>query len=31
MGTPDENVWPGVNQLPDFKKTFPQWDKANLR
>jgi len=30
MGTPNENIWPGVNQLPDFKTTFPQWAKVGV-
>jgi len=25
LGTPNEEVWPGVSNLPDFKATFPQW------
>lgn len=25
MGTPDENTWPGVTSLPDYKDTFPRW------
>lgn len=25
LGTPDETVWPGVSQLPDYKSIFPQW------
>ncbi|CAG9462040.1 unnamed protein product [Pedinophyceae sp. YPF-701] len=25
MGTPNEGVWPGVSQLPDFNASFPQW------
>lgn len=25
LGTPDENVWPGVRNLPDWKETFPKW------
>ncbi|EJD49092.1 CMGC/CDK/CDC2 protein kinase [Auricularia subglabra TFB-10046 SS5] len=25
FGTPNEQIWPGVSQLPDFKPTFPQW------
>jgi len=25
MGTPNEECWPGVSKLPDFKFTFPQW------
>lgn len=25
MGTPDEDVWPGVTSLPDYKDSFPRW------
>mmetsp|Transcript_30801 Transcript_30801/g.65503 ORF Transcript_30801/g.65503 Transcript_30801/m.65503 type:complete len:318 (-) Transcript_30801:56-1009(-) len=25
LGTPTENMWPGVSELPDFKPTFPRW------
>ena len=25
LGTPDEQVWPGISELPDFKKSFPKW------
>jgi len=25
LGTPTEETWPGVNDLPDFKLTFPKW------
>lgn len=25
LGTPDEDLWPGVTQLPDYKPTFPHW------
>ncbi|XP_041056691.1 cyclin-dependent kinase 2-like isoform X1 [Carcharodon carcharias] len=25
LGTPNESVWPGVTQLPDFKANFPRW------
>jgi cyclin-dependent kinase len=25
LGTPDENTWPGVTSLPDFKTSFPKW------
>jgi cyclin-dependent kinase 2 len=25
LGTPNEQVWPGVSDLPDFKATFPKW------
>ncbi|XP_014673642.1 PREDICTED: cyclin-dependent kinase 2-like [Priapulus caudatus] len=25
LGTPDETIWPGVTQLPDYKPMFPRW------
>lgn len=25
LGTPNEKLWPGVSQLPDYKDVFPQW------
>lgn len=30
MGTPNEERWPGVSQLPDYKPTFPQWPGTDL-
>ncbi|XP_002740677.1 cyclin-dependent kinase 2-like [Saccoglossus kowalevskii] len=30
MGTPDEQTWPGVNKLPDFKSSFPKWPQQDL-
>lgn len=30
MGTPSEEKWPGVSQLPDYKPTFPQWSGTDL-
>ncbi|CAE7068631.1 unnamed protein product [Rhizoctonia solani] len=30
LGTPNEEVWPGVSQLPDYKETFPQWSAMEL-
>ena len=30
LGTPNEDSWPGVKQLPDYKPTFPQWSPQNL-
>jgi hypothetical protein len=30
LGTPNEESWPGVKQLPDYKPTFPQWSAQNL-
>ena len=31
LGTPNENLWQGVQQLPDFKAEFPKWKPKNLR
>ena len=25
LGTPTEEVWPGVTSYPDFKASFPKW------
>jgi cyclin-dependent kinase len=25
LGTPSEEVWPGVTSYPDFKPSFPKW------
>ena len=25
LSTPNENSWPGVSQLPDYKTSFPSW------
>jgi len=30
LGTPDENVWPGLARLPDFKPCFPRWEAQRL-
>ncbi|KAL0574229.1 Cyclin-dependent kinase catalytic subunit [Marasmius crinis-equi] len=30
LGTPNEQGWPGVSQLPDYKATFPQWSRQEL-
>ena len=30
MGTPNEQIWNGVNSLPDFKLTFPRWQPQSL-
>lgn len=26
LGTPGEDDWPGVTQLPDYKSSFPRWE-----
>ncbi|XP_039715438.1 cyclin-dependent kinase 3 isoform X7 [Pteropus medius] len=30
LGTPSEAVWPGVTQLPDYKGSFPKWNRKGL-
>lgn len=30
LGTPNEETWPGVSQLPDYKPTFPNWSRQDL-
>lgn len=25
MGTPNEDSWPNISKLPDYKSSFPQW------
>ena len=30
LGTPNEESWPGVSQLPDYKPTFPHWSPQDL-
>ncbi|KAL3837227.1 hypothetical protein ACJMK2_022597 [Sinanodonta woodiana] len=30
LGTPDETLWPGVSQLPDYKSTFPRWASQDV-
>lgn len=29
LGTPDEDIWPGISKLPEFKPIFPVW-KENV-
>ena len=31
LGTPNEESWPGVHQLPDYKPSFPHWSGQDLR
>ncbi|KAM7267858.1 hypothetical protein ACFE04_010024 [Oxalis oulophora] len=30
MGTPNEDTWPGVTSMPDYKSAFPKWPSKNL-
>ena len=27
LGTPTEELWPGVTSFPDFKPSFPKWQR----
>lgn len=29
LGTPDENIWPGVTSFPDYKSSFPKWKRQD--
>ena len=31
MGTPNEEVWPGVMKLRDYKSTFPNWPSSPIQ
>lgn len=30
LGTPTDDIWPGVKSLPDYKSSFPQWNGMPL-
>ena len=30
LGTPNEEIWPTVSTLPDYKASFPQWSSQDL-
>ncbi|MQL93098.1 hypothetical protein Taro_025734 [Colocasia esculenta] len=30
LGTPNEETWPGVSSLPDFKAAFPKWPPKKM-
>lgn len=30
LGTPTDDIWPGVKALPDYKSSFPQWNGVPL-
>ena len=29
LGTPTEETWPGVSDLPDYKTSFPNWKSGD--
>ncbi|KAK3753284.1 hypothetical protein QZH41_015231 [Actinostola sp. cb2023] len=31
LGTPDDNIWPGVSEMPDYKTSFPKWPVQPLK
>jgi cyclin-dependent kinase len=31
LGTPSEEDWPGVKQLPDYKPSFPNWARQDIQ
>mmetsp|Transcript_5092 Transcript_5092/g.15237 ORF Transcript_5092/g.15237 Transcript_5092/m.15237 type:complete len:308 (+) Transcript_5092:260-1183(+) len=31
LGTPTNETWPGVSELPDYKNTFPKWPTRHIR
>jgi len=31
LGTPNEDLWPGISTLPDFSENFPKWEPKDLR
>ena len=30
LGTPGEQEWPGVTSFPDFKPSFPKWNRTDI-
>lgn len=30
LGTPTEQDWPGVTSFPDFKPSFPKWNRTDV-
>ncbi|KAJ3146120.1 Cyclin-dependent kinase catalytic subunit [Geranomyces variabilis] len=30
LGTPDESVWPNVENFPDYKRVFPKWNRQDM-
>ena len=31
LGTPDEQEWPGISLLRDYKTTFPKWEPSDMK
>lgn len=30
MGTPKDDVWNGVKYLPDYRHSFPKWERQDI-
>lgn len=30
LGTPNDDIWPGVSELPDYKPVFPKWPQRSV-
>lgn len=30
LGTPTEQDWPGVTSFPDYKSSFPKWNRTDI-
>ena len=30
LGTPNDAMWPGVTQLPDYNPMFPKWESQRI-
>lgn len=30
FGTPDESVWKNICELPDYKESFPKWERQSM-
>ncbi|XP_059622072.1 cyclin-dependent kinase 2 [Phlebotomus argentipes] len=30
LGTPNNNTWPGIAQMPEYKASFPRWERQSL-
>jgi cyclin-dependent kinase len=31
LGTPTDEDWPSVRELPDYKQNFPKWEPQDLK
>lgn len=31
LGTPNEDIWPGISNMSHYARSFPTWKPANLK